>query len=87
MLGYGGKGNAGKSSVGFDREDLGQVLSNNGSYTIRNGLLREKIQTCQAPFPLTPETTNNSSVSNYFRYCTGFTYDQFNKLQIFQTTR
>ncbi|XP_057187997.1 uncharacterized protein LOC130553195 isoform X2 [Triplophysa rosa] len=45
-----------------------------------NDLLREKIQTCQAPYPLTPETINNSSVPNYFRYCTGFTYDEFNKL-------
>ncbi len=33
MLGCGDKGKSGNSSVGFDREDLGQVLSNNGSYT------------------------------------------------------
>lgn len=32
-LGCGGKENTGKSSVGFDRADLGQVLSNNRSYT------------------------------------------------------
>lgn len=32
-LGCGGKGNTGKSSVGSDREDLGQVLYNNRSYT------------------------------------------------------
>ncbi len=45
-----------------------------------NDLLREKIQTLQACYPLTPETINNSSVPNYFKYCTGFTYDEFNKL-------
>lgn len=33
MLGCGGKRNIGKSSVGFDREDIGPVLSNSGSYT------------------------------------------------------
>ncbi len=33
MLGCGDKGKCGKSSVGLHREDLGQVLSNNGSYT------------------------------------------------------
>ncbi|CAM4425782.1 unnamed protein product [Leuciscus chuanchicus] len=36
-----------------------------------NDLLRAKIQTCQAPYPLTAEVMNNSSVPNYFRYCTG----------------
>lgn len=45
-----------------------------------NDLLRAKIQTCQASYPLTAEVINNSSVPNYFRYCTGFTYDEFNKL-------
>ncbi|XP_016367233.1 uncharacterized protein LOC107707669 isoform X1 [Sinocyclocheilus rhinocerous] len=45
-----------------------------------NDLLREKIQAHQALYPLTPETVNNSSVPNYFKYCTGFTYDEFNKL-------
>lgn len=45
-----------------------------------NDQLREKIRTCQALYPLTPEIINNSSVPYYFRYCTGFTYDEFNKL-------
>ncbi|XP_048051502.1 uncharacterized protein LOC125271507 [Megalobrama amblycephala] len=36
-----------------------------------NDLLREKMQTGQAPYPLTPETINNSSVPNYFGYCNG----------------
>ncbi|KAK7117021.1 hypothetical protein R3I94_022537 [Phoxinus phoxinus] len=45
-----------------------------------NDLLRAKIRTCQAPYPLTAEVINNSSVPDYFRYCTGFTYDEFNKL-------
>lgn len=43
-------------------------------------LLREKIQACQVPNPLTPESINNSSVPNYFKYCTGFTYSDFNEL-------
>ncbi|XP_042598846.1 uncharacterized protein LOC109111146 isoform X2 [Cyprinus carpio] len=50
-----------------------------------NDLLREKIQTHQALYPLTPETVNNSSVPNYFKYCTGFTYDEFNELCRFFT--
>lgn len=45
-----------------------------------NDLLREKIRAFQATYPITPEIINNSSVPNYFRHCTGFTYDEFNKL-------
>ncbi|XP_055065067.2 uncharacterized protein [Misgurnus anguillicaudatus] len=48
-----------------------------------NDLLMEKIRTFQATYPLTPEIINNSSVPNYFRHCTGFTYDGFNKLCTF----
>jgi len=50
-----------------------------------NDLLRMKIRTCQVPYPLTAEVINNSSVPNYFQYCTGFTYDEFNKLCTFFT--
>ncbi|XP_058604584.1 uncharacterized protein LOC131522822 isoform X2 [Onychostoma macrolepis] len=50
-----------------------------------NDLLREKIRTHQALYPLTPETVNDSSVPNYFKYCTGFTYDEFNELCRFFT--
>ena len=46
-------------------------------------LLREKLQTCQVPNPLTPESINSSSVPDYFKYCTGFTYSDFNKLCTF----
>lgn len=48
-----------------------------------NDLLKLQILACQASTPLTPEIVHKSSVPNYFEYCTGFTYDIFNKLCVF----
>ena len=31
---------------------------------------------------LTPELLHRSNISNYFQYCTGFSYDQFNNLPL-----
>lgn len=65
------------------QEEVERLKTLLGQKEKENDLLRKKIQACQAPNPLTPETINNSSVSNYFKYCTGFTYDDFNKLCTF----
>ncbi|KAM3611186.1 uncharacterized protein V6R79_014647 [Siganus canaliculatus] len=50
-----------------------------------NDLLREALRAHQASHSLTPEMINNSQVSDYFTYCTGFKYDEFNKLCTFFT--
>ncbi|ROI81784.1 hypothetical protein DPX16_22019 [Anabarilius grahami] len=66
--------------IGENQEELKRLKALLAQKEKENDLLREKMQTGQAPYPLTPETINNSSVPNYFGYCTGFTYDEFNKL-------
>ncbi len=43
-------------------------------------LLKEKMQTHQARYPLTPETINNSSVPNYFSNTALGSLDEFNNL-------
>lgn len=40
----------------------------------------EDLKKNQTLTSLTPELLHRSNISNYFRYCTGFSYDQFNNL-------
>lgn len=78
-----------------DQEEVNRLKSELVAKVKENALLREEIQTYQAShpltlatptqahYPLTPETTSNCNVPEYFKYCTGFSYDEFNKLCAF----
>ncbi|KAK9972719.1 hypothetical protein ABG768_026006 [Culter alburnus] len=56
--------------MGEKREELKRLKALLAQKEKENDLLREKMQTGLAPYPLTPETINNSSVPNYFGYFT-----------------
>ncbi|CAM4658746.1 unnamed protein product [Leuciscus chuanchicus] len=78
-----------------DQEEVNRLKRQLADKEKENALLREEIKTYQASHPLThttptqahyqltPETISNCSVPEYFKYCTGFNYDEFNKLCAF----
>lgn len=61
-----------QAQMGEKREELKRLKALLAQKEKENDLLREKMQTGLAPYPLTPETINNSSVPNSFGYFTVF---------------
>ncbi|KAL2092960.1 hypothetical protein ACEWY4_010272 [Coilia grayii] len=74
-----------------DQDEVNQLKRQLAAKEKENALLREEIQTyqhihttpTQTHYPLTPETISNCNVPKYLKYCTGYSYDKFNKLCAF----